>query len=68
MKDSLAIFSVSFTGYSVGHSDFAKIVSEVNPSFLPLVELETAFAGKFTFDEPATLDFPYVTFCIFLLC
>ena len=67
MKDSLAIFSMSFTGYSAGHPDFVSIVSVVNPSFLPLVELETAFAGKFTFEEPATLELPYVTFYIFLI-
>ena len=55
---SLAIFSMSFVGYSSAHADFAKIVSEIDPCYLPHVELETAFHDRITFSEPATLETP----------
>ena len=48
----MAIFGRNFSGYSIKHPDFVAITSLINPSFLPLNELESAFLGQSTFSEP----------------
>ena len=53
----MEIFGRNFSGYSIKHPEFSAIVSLVNPAFLPLNKLESAFSGQFTFDEPS-MDTP----------
>ena len=57
---SLVIFSRDYKGFSVAHADYQTITSLVNYQFLPLTELESAFAVNdyLTFTEPATMEKP----------
>ena len=53
----MKLFGRNFSGYSIKHPEFSDIASLVNPSYLPLNALESAFSGQFTFAEP-TLTTP----------
>ena len=58
VKATLNLFGRSYYKFSVAHDDFASIVAQVDRRFLPLSELEVAFADYLTFSEPCTLEKP----------
>ena len=52
VSESLKLFGRNYSGYSISHPDFVTLTSSVNPTYLPLNELESAFSGQSTFAEP----------------